>query len=247
VIITLIYVLGTASILVALPAERVSGLQGIMQAVEQSAERVGFAQIAPVIAGVITIASLGGVNSWLAATSRLPFVAGIDNFLPRAFARLHPRYGTPYVALIVQGLLAAIFIVLGQAGTDVKGAYDALVSMGVIAFFIPYLFMFAAMIKLQARPAARGVITVPGGPKVAITLAALGFATTAFSIYLACQPPEGAESPGREVAKIVGGSLGLLAVGAIIYVVGTARRPSMPRWTPRSHARKRTKKRRRRN
>ena len=54
-----------------------------------------------------------------------------------------------------------MFIFLGQAGTSVKGAYDVLVSMGVITYFIPYLYLFAAMIKLQASPRARKCFACP--------------------------------------------------------------------------------------
>ena len=44
-----------------------------------------------------------------------------------------------------------------------RGAYDVLVSMSVITYFVPFLFMFAAMIKLQREPAGPEVIRVPGG------------------------------------------------------------------------------------
>ena len=88
--------------------------------------------------------------------ARLPFVAGLDRFLPPAFGSLHPRWKTPWVALLTQFFLGAVFIFLGQAGTSVKGAYDVLVSMGVITYFIPYLYLFAAMIKLQREPAGAG-------------------------------------------------------------------------------------------
>jgi len=56
---------------------------------------------------------------------------------------------------LVQAVIGAIFIFLGQAGTSVKGAYDVLVSMGVITYFIPYLYLFASMFKLQGEPAEK--------------------------------------------------------------------------------------------
>ena len=77
---------------------------------------------------------------------------GIDRFLPRAFGALHPRWQTPHVALLVQAGISAVFVVLGQAGTTVRGAYDVLVSMSIITYFIPFLFMFAALIKVQREP-----------------------------------------------------------------------------------------------
>src|SRR5207244_2527514 len=99
--------------------------------------RVGLTWAGPLCALLVTISCIGGVGAWLASVARLPFVAGLDRYLPRGFARLHPRWGTPVLALLVQTLGAAVFMVLGQAGASVKGAYDALVSMAVIVYFIP--------------------------------------------------------------------------------------------------------------
>ena len=95
--------------------------------------------------------------------------------------------------------------------------------MGIIAYFIPFLFLFAALIRLQREPAGPDVIRVPGGPRVATTLAVIGFATTAISIVLACIP--GADEPHKAlaVAKIVGSSLLLVAIGVLVYVNGRSR------------------------
>jgi len=222
-IMTVLYMVGTFSVLLAMPKEQISGLQGIMQAIQTMAGRIGASWMVPILAALVTINALGGVGGWFAATARLPFVAGIDRFLPPAFGALHPRWRTPYVALLVQAAIAALFIWLGQAGTSVRGAYDALVSMGIIAYFIPFLFMFAAMIKLQREPAGPGVMRVPGGTPVAIALAVLGMATTAVSIVLACVPPD--EEPHKLLAagKVVGSSLFLVGIGVIVYGLGRRR------------------------
>ena len=104
-----------------------------------------------------------------------------------------------------------------------KGAYDALVSMGIIANFIPFLFMFAAMIVLQREPAGGDVIRVPGGSPIGIALASLGFIVTAVSIVLACVPPDEEPNKALAVVKVVGLSLLLLAVGALVYASGRGR------------------------
>ena len=149
-----------------------------MQAISSSAERVGWSGLGPAVALLICISNLGGVGAYLAALSRIPFVAGIDRFLPPAFGRVHPKWGTPYISLIVQALCCVLFILLGQFGSTVHGAYQVLVSMTIITNFVPYLFMFAAMIRLQREPVEPGVVRVPGGKPVAIALAAVGFVTT---------------------------------------------------------------------
>ena len=222
-VMTIMYMLGTLSVLLAMPKEQVSGLQGIMQAIQTMAGKVGAGWLVPALAVLVTVNAVGGVGGWFAATARLPFVAGIDRFLPSAFGALHPRWRTPYVALLVQAAIAALFIAISQPGTSVHGAYEVLVSMGIIAYFIPFLFLFAAMIRLQREPAGPDVIRVPGGPRVAIALAAVGFVTTAISIVLACVP--GADEPDKALAvvKIVGSSLLLVAIGVAVYWSGRAR------------------------
>jgi amino acid transporter len=181
------------------------------------------AWLTSVIALLITVSGLGGVGAWFAATARLPFVAGLDRYLPPAFGELHPRWRTPHVALLVQAVISGVFIVLGQAGTSVRGAYDVLVSMSIITYFVPFLFMFAAMIKLQNEMAAPDVMRVPGGRWAAIALGALGFITTAISIVLACVPAEDDPNKALAVAKVVGSSIVLLGIGAALFVLGNRR------------------------
>ena len=136
---------------------------------------------------------------------------------------MHPRWRTPYVALLVQAAIAGLFVFLGQAGTSVHGAYDALVSMGIIAYFIPFLFMFAAMIALQREPAGPEVMRVPGGKPAAIALAATGFIVTAISIVLACVPPDDEPNKTLAIVKVVGSSAVLVGIGAIVYLLGRRR------------------------
>jgi glutamate:GABA antiporter len=222
-LITVLYIVGTVSVLLAIPKDQVSGLQGISQATLAMSARVGLAWLGPLLAAFVTLNALGGVGGWFAATARLPFVAGLDRFLPEAFGRLHSRWRTPYVALLVQAAIAALFIFLGQAGTSVRGAYDALVSMGIIAYFIPFLFMFAAMITLQREPAGPEVMRVPGGAAVAKALAVLGFVVTTISIVLACVPPDDEPNKLLAVVKVVGSSAALVGVGIVVYALGRRR------------------------
>jgi amino acid transporter len=217
------YIVGTAAVLLALPSSEVNSLQGLVQAISATASRVGFPGVLPVAAFLIALSNIGAAGAYLAAVARLPFVAGIDRFLPPAFGALHPRWKTPWVALLTQFILGAVFIFLGQAGTSVKGAYDVLVSMGVITYFIPYLYLFAAMIKLQREPAAPDVIRVPGGSTVAKLVATLGFITTTLTIALSLIPQPDEPNKLLALVKIVGGTGVLVLVGMGLYVAGKRR------------------------
>ena len=223
VTVTICYILGTVCVLLALPSTQVNSLQGLVQAVSATAARIGFPGVLPLAAFLIALSNIGAAGAYLAAVARLPFVAGIDRFLPPAFGALHPRWKTPWVALLTQFALGVVFIFLGQAGTSVQGAYDVLVSMGVITYFVPYLFLFAAMIKLQREAAAPGVFRVPGGPAIARLVAIVGFCTTALTIALSLVPQP--EEPNKPLAvfKIVGGCGALLAIGVWLYAAGKRR------------------------
>ena len=215
--VTFCYIVGTVSVMLALPASEVSDLQGLMQAITKTAERIGWQGVIPFAAFMIALSNLGAAGAYLAAVARLPFVAGIDRFLPPVFGALHPRWRTPWVALVVQASLGAVFVFLGQAGTSVKGAYDVLVSMGVITYFIPYLYLFAAMFKLQSEPAGPDVIRVPGGKPVARLVAIVGFITTSLTIAISLLPPPDEPNKPLAVIKVVGLCGLLVLIGVAIF------------------------------
>src|SRR5580704_9037045 len=228
VFVTVGYIVGTIAVLVSLPASEVNGLGGIMQAVSKSAERVGFGGIAPLAASLITISNLGALGAWLAVSARLPFVAGLDRYLPSAFARIHPKWGTPYVALLVQAFCGVIFIVLGQAGTSVYGAYEVLVSMGIITYFIPYLFVFASLLRLQREPAGPEVMHIPGGRRAALALGVLGFTATLVTIAFSVIPADDEPHKVLAVVKIVGLTALLLALGVFAFAWGKSHAAKNP-------------------
>ena len=218
-----IYVLGTASILVALPQGEVSGLQGVMQAIQGMEARLGLSGITPVAAALITITCLGSVGAWFEAVARIPFVAGIDHFLPESFGRMHPRFGSPYVALITQAVITVFFVVMGQAGTSVRGAYQVLVSLTVIVTFIPFLLLFAAAIKLAHVPRVPGTLSLPGGPAAVVACSLIGLVTTVGGILLSLVPAESEPNKPLAVAKVLGSTLLVLGSGVLVYALGRKR------------------------
>jgi amino acid transporter len=218
-----IYVLGTLAVLVALPPGEATGLQGVMQAISKGAERLGLVGVAPVAAFFMTVTCLGSVGAWLEAVARIPFVAGIDHYLPASFGRLHPRWGSPYVALLTQAAITVVFVLLGQAGTTVKGAYEVLISMTFLVTFIPFLIVFAAAIKLHIEPPPPGTLRIPGGRATIIVLGTIGLLTTLGSMALAVIPAPEEPHKALAVTKVVGLTLLLMAAGVGVYLAGRRR------------------------
>jgi amino acid transporter len=223
VFITTGYILGTVAMLVVLPHEQMNSLEGIMQAISSSAERVGWHGLGPAVALLICIANLGAIGAYLGALSRIPFVVGIDRYLPAAFARIHPRWGTPYISLIVQALFSVVFILMGQAGSTVRGAYQVLVSMNIITSFVPFLFIFASLLRLQREPTAPGVVRIPGGKPVASGLALLGFTATLLVLVGSVVPDPAEPNRALAVGKILLLTFVLVGAGALAYWLGKRR------------------------
>lgn len=218
------YILGTFCVLLALPSAEATNLDGLVQAIERTSERLGLHGVTSTAAALIAISNIGAAAAFLAAAARLPFVAGIDGFLPAVFGRVHPRWHTPYASVLAQGLIGIAFVFLGQAGTSVKGAYDVLVSIGVITYLVPYLFVFAALVRVQGEPAGADVILVPGGKPAAIAIAIVGFCTTMFAILLSLIPSP--EEPHKILVtvKVLGAASVLIGLGMVVYWVGKSRR-----------------------
>jgi amino acid transporter len=228
-VITFIYIAGTISLLLALPQSSTNELTGITDAVATTAQRVAGQGAGALVASTISllqvIGYVGAVGVWLAATARLPFVAGIDRYLPRAFGRIHSRWGTPYVALLVQAAITLILISLSKIGVrTAEEAYQILVKLAIIAYFIPFLYLFAALIRLQNEPANPGILRIPGKRVGAYIAGAIGFSVTAFSIFLACWPGSDVEDRAFFFKAIFGTITADLAIGVLIYWIGRRRK-----------------------
>jgi len=126
-----------------------------------------------------------------------------------------------------QGLIGIAFVFLGQAGTSVKGAYDVLVSIGVITYLVPYLFLFAALIRLRREPAGEEVILVPGGKPAAIFIACVGFCTAALAILLSLIPSPDEPRKVLVTVKVLGAAFVLIGLGVLLYWAGKARRQAV--------------------
>jgi amino acid transporter len=181
------------------------------------ARHIGLGLLIAPIAALVAISNIGAASAYLASTARLPFVAGVHRYLPAAFGRVHPRFSTPHVALMSYGAAGILFGVLSQAGASVRGAYDMLVAMGVITYFIPYLFLFASAVRMQSQPLPPASFRLPGGKRTIIVLACIGFLSTACTIVLSLFPAEGDAHPALTLFKVVIMTLVLLTAGVAIY------------------------------
>jgi len=99
-----LYIGATLTLLIAV-GKNVNVLQGIVQAVSHMAGSVGVAWITVPFAIMLSISIAGIGSAWMGGCSRIPFVAGLDSYMPSWMGNIHRRYATPYVALIVQAIV----------------------------------------------------------------------------------------------------------------------------------------------
>jgi amino acid transporter len=212
------YIAGTGALLVALPSDSVGGPDGFANGIRILSSRLSFEWLLAPVALFVGLNAVGGAAAFLSSTSRLPFVAGIHHCLPPVFSRIHARYRTPWVAIGVYGFAGIVVTLLGQAGTSVRGAYEVLVSMAIIAYFIPYLFLFGAMIRLQSRPAGPEVRRVPGGKPIAILLGVVGIVSTTMTILLSTVPADDEPNKALALVKVVGGTAVMIGAGFAVFL-----------------------------
>lgn len=221
--IAVIYIAGTLSLLVAAQPHDINSSVGVMDAISRTASRFGWGMLTPVAALLVAVSCLGSTGAWLGTTARIPYVAGIDRYLPPVFARMHPRWGSPVAALITMATIAALFIFLGQGGTSVKGAYDVLVSSTVIITMVPFVLLFASALKFHALARTPVDVRIPGGSVTICIAAVVGLATTLAAIVFAGFPADDDPNKTLAVVKVVGLTAAMLLTGVGIFLLGRRR------------------------
>lgn len=221
--IALIYILGTVAVLGLVPAPEVSPTAGVFHAITVGAIALKIGIVGILAAMLVTVGNAGGVGSTVAGIARVPFVVGIDRYLPSAFGKIHPRWKTPYVAIIVQAVVSGAILLISQISETTRGAYQGLVDVAIILYFIPFLYMYAAAIKLAGRADRlenREAVLIPGGKPGVWIVSGIAFAVTLLSIIVSLFPPGDSSNRGLFLFKVVGWTLGALALGLILYFRG---------------------------
>jgi len=165
------------------------------------------------------------VGATVAGVARIPFVASIDRYLPAFFGKIHPRWKTPWISILVQAGISALILIVTQYFTALKNGYLFLVDMSVILYFIPFLYMYAAVIKLAYRPdreSSTQAVLIPGGRAGVWIAGVLGFTVTLGSMALAAIPPDTAVTPKSKIyfeSNIVFWTTVFIGIGLLLYMI----------------------------
>ncbi len=211
--------LATLGMLSILSAADISRLSGLPDTLKLALARLGLGALAPATLVGLAAALLGSYSAWFGVAARLPFAAGADRLLPESFARRDPRTGAPRMAILVQVVAVIVLVVVSQAGANLKAAYDFLVSMTLLSYILPFVFLFAVLIVVQGRPAPEGAWTMPGGPWAARAVGVIGLVFTVSALICTLAPSPDAPDKAAAVLKLVIASAVLIGAGAGAYAL----------------------------
>jgi amino acid transporter len=228
-LIALMYIAGTFAILALVPAADLDPQSGVFHAITVGSIvlRVGFLGVLAAI--LVTVGNAGGVGSTVAGIARVPFVVGIDRYLPAAFGKIHPRWKTPYISILVQAVLSGAILLASQINETTRGAYQFLIDAAIILYFIPFLYMFAAVIKLSTRKdrgANPQAVLVPGGKPGVWICGGLGFLVVLVGIFVSLVPPGDSSDKLAFELKLIAGTAASILIGLILYWRGSRSKQS---------------------
>src|ERR1700678_2477104 len=211
-----LYVGATLTLLVAIGKNDINVLQGIVQAVSHMAGKVGVAWIVAPFAVMLSLSIAGIGSAWMGGSARIPFVAGLDSYMPSWLGKIHPRYATPYAALIVQAIVSAVLVVMNFLGAGVQETFQKLLSLAVVLQLVPFLYMFGALIRFGLRePVARGQYS-----RVTLLLAgSSGLLSTILGIALVFFPAQQITSLWSYELWMFGGTLFFVGLAAFFFFV----------------------------
>jgi len=201
-----VYVAVTWALQQLLPPGDIGAIQGILQGVDLGTRRLQLEWLATPLAIVMAVSLAGGLAAWYAGATRIPFVAGFNNALPLALGRVHPRWGSPWVALLVQGALTLGFIAITMWGSTVREAYQVLLKSSVITTLIPFSYMFLGLIRLRDEPLWKRVAGV------------IGLGVSGAGIVAAFVPGTNVANVVMYELKLLSGSLLPLTVGLAFFI-----------------------------
>jgi amino acid transporter len=164
----LCYAVPILAILLVLPASKVTGIGGFLDAVKETFTVYGGAAHAlrdvMVVCFIFTLLTSGAV--WMIGSDRILAVAAYDGAFPGFFGKFNAKLGTPVRVNVMSGIAASIFMILAvgafNSGQDSK--FLVVLTIAISTTLISYLWIFPSALKLRyTHPHVHRPYRVPYG------------------------------------------------------------------------------------
>jgi amino acid transporter len=214
-LVTVIFTVGTACILVFSPPAGLDLVSPVAQNLSLGARSIGWAgPLVPIAMFLMLVTRIGSGTINFNMTSRLPMVAGWDHLLPSWFTRLHPKYRTPVGSIVCVGLMALVFAVLANVGVGNQEAFQLLNNTSGISYAVTYLVMFAIPLAAPGQKPSWRIRTA----------AASGFLMTLLYVVLSVFPIIDVKDRAAFTMKITAVLVGSNLFGALVFWRARSRR-----------------------
>jgi glutamate:GABA antiporter len=224
----MLYVGATLSLLLAVPESEVKVVQGVLQAVDKMTVALRQSWILAPLAFLMAASITGSTSAWLSGSARIIFVSGIDRYLPKALGNVHPKYGTPHIALMAIAMLSSLLVSMSFIGSSVKEAYLTLLDLSVVLQMLSYLYLYATMARIAFGKRAGDGLYSKRRLRFA---AASGLAATSLGMIVAFVPSRQIDSIWRfELKMFLTCAIFLALAGGLFYYYSRSRptEPAVP-------------------
>lgn len=211
-VITLFFILGTATVVAYIPRADIDLIGPLPQVLRVGFGPFGIAGTLVTIAIVMTLVMrVSQISVAFTAVTRLPMVAGWDRLLPAWFSRLHAKHRTPVNSILIVAIFSLAMSVISLVGVGQAEAFQLMFNASGIFYGLTYLVMFAIPLV-----GLRGV--TPRPPWWVKASAASGFLITVLYTVLSLFPIIQVASVGSFALKIsiVIVVLNLVGVGILV-------------------------------
>lgn len=100
------------------------------------------------LASIVSV--FGTVVGWLLTTARMSYAAGVDKIFPEIFAKVHPKYNTPYSSLIINAVLTNILLLMNYT-QSLLSAFNFMILLATLSYLPVYASTAAAEIILLVK------------------------------------------------------------------------------------------------
>jgi APA family basic amino acid/polyamine antiporter len=154
-LVLVIYMLANLAYLAVLPIEEMRTSKLVAADVAQKVIGTGGVVF---VSATVMISTFGTLNTVLLTSPRIFFAMGADGMFFKPLASVHPKFGTPWIAIALAGALGALFVLIGT--------FEELADAFVTAFLPFYCLAVASIFRLRGRPDYQPSFRVPLYPVV---------------------------------------------------------------------------------
>ena len=183
-------IFGSLAIAFVLPKDKISLVDGVMQAFNNFFQAYHLTALMPVIVVLLLLGSLGGMVNWIISPAKGLLLAAENGFLPHWLYRLN-RHGVASRILLLQALLVTLLCTGFLLFPSINAIYWLFTDLSTELYMMMYVFMFFAAWRLKRKFAnLPRPFTIPGGRFGYYLTCLLGLIGCAITLFVGFIPPE---------------------------------------------------------